>query len=106
MAGVAVGVGAFRERHGAPLEAREALMGRLRELVEARDALAAEMEERLALSEALGASELRFRVLAEEALTGVYLIQDGVCSTMSIGRLRRRSGTRRWRSSVGCLRRT
>ncbi len=30
------------------------------------------------LMEALGASEQRFRLLAEEALVGVYLIQDGV----------------------------
>ena len=64
MAGIAVGVGAFRERH--------------LDLMATRAHLREELAEREALSAALGASELRFRLLAEEALTGVYLIQDGV----------------------------
>ena len=57
-------VGAFRQRHALLLATRR----QLQEQLEESEGLAAE----------LGASEQRFRLLAEEALVGVYLIQDDV----------------------------
>jgi PAS domain S-box-containing protein len=60
----AMAVGAFRER--------QAL------LVAARARLQEKLVESERLTAALGASEERFRMLAEEALPGVYLIQDDV----------------------------
>ncbi len=59
----AVGLGAVHERQQV-LDVAEQ---------QARD----ELEESEALAAALGASEQRFRLLAEEALVGVYLIQEG-----------------------------
>ncbi|MEJ2356634.1 MAG: PAS domain S-box protein [Deinococcales bacterium] len=58
----AAGIGAFHERH-LQLDAAEQ---------QARE----DLEQSEALASALGASEQRFRLLAEEALVGVYLIQD------------------------------
>ena len=60
----AAAVGGFRERQALLVAARERLQDRLLE------------SERL--TAALGASEERFRMLAEGALLGVYLIQDDV----------------------------
>jgi PAS domain S-box-containing protein/putative nucleotidyltransferase with HDIG domain len=59
----AVSAGALGERQLLALAARQ----RLQEELEASESLTA----------ALGATEERFRLLAEEALVGVYLIQDG-----------------------------
>lgn len=80
VATVAVGlaVGAFRDRHLEVVRAREAREAELEELRQTRLAVGRELEERLALAEALSGSERRFRMLSEEALVGVYLIQDGV----------------------------
>ncbi|MEJ2357435.1 MAG: PAS domain S-box protein [Deinococcales bacterium] len=60
----AVALGALRERQALLVATRQRLQEEVRE------------GERLAAT--LGASEARFRMLAEEALVGVYLIQDDV----------------------------
>ncbi len=49
-----------------------------REATSSRHQALEKLEETEALAAALGASEQRFRLLAEEALVGVYLIQDGL----------------------------
>ncbi len=51
---------------------------RQRALASARTELQRQLAEREALTTALQASEQRFRLLAEESLAGVYLVQDGV----------------------------
>jgi len=61
---VAVGAGLMRRRQ--------------QELEQVRAQLQEQLAEHEALTAAVGESEERFRLLSEEALTGVYLVQDGV----------------------------